>query len=175
MVCGGYLLIPGPGPAALPPPGAPLLGLGSCPEPGGAEAAGTAEPACPGAPSPPSRLASFPIVDGTFRRGDTPMEMVLQPQLELGSNSTLFPFRHHHLRSSIPSGAGALTEEGALTQRDDERPITRAFAARRRIGFDGSGSMLLIDFRTWTTTFDRERMQNRTIFITKHALWLNCY
>lgn len=65
----GYLLIPGPGPAPLPPAGAPLLGLMSCPESGGAEmeagapAAGTAGPGCPGCPSP-SILASFPIASG---------------------------------------------------------------------------------------------------------------
>lgn len=61
-----YLLIPGLGAAPLPPAGAPLLGLRSCPEPGGAEmevgapAAGTAGPGCPACPSP-SMLASFPI------------------------------------------------------------------------------------------------------------------
>lgn len=65
----GYLLIPGPGPAPLPPAGAPLLGLMSCPESGGAEmeagapAAGTAGPGCPACPSP-SILASFPIASG---------------------------------------------------------------------------------------------------------------
>lgn len=66
----GYLLIPGPGAAPLPPAGAPLLGLMSCPESGGAEmeaggapAAGTAVPGCPACPSP-SMLASFPIASG---------------------------------------------------------------------------------------------------------------
>ncbi|CAB1420761.1 unnamed protein product [Pleuronectes platessa] len=65
----GYLLIPGPGPAPLPPAGAPLLGLMSCPESAGAEmeagapAAGTPGPACPACPSP-SMLASFPIASG---------------------------------------------------------------------------------------------------------------
>lgn len=64
-----YLLIPGPGPAPVPPVGAPLLGLMSCPEPAGAEmeigalAEGTVEPGCPGWPSP-SMLPSFPIVSG---------------------------------------------------------------------------------------------------------------
>lgn len=64
-----YLLIPGPAPGPVPPAGAPLLGLMSCPEPGGAEmeaeapVAGTAEPGWPAWASP-SRLASFPIVSG---------------------------------------------------------------------------------------------------------------
>lgn len=63
----GYLFIPGPCPVPIPPAGAPLLGLWSCPPPAGAEmeagapAVGTAPPGCPGWPSP-SRLASFPIV-----------------------------------------------------------------------------------------------------------------
>lgn len=65
----GYLLIPGPGPAPLPPTGAPLLGLMSCPASDGAEmeagapVAGTAVPGCPACPSP-SILASFPIASG---------------------------------------------------------------------------------------------------------------
>lgn len=65
-----YLFMPAPGPAATPPAAAaPLLGLMCCPVPDGAEmvpgppAIGTAEPGSPGC-SPPSRLASFPIVSG---------------------------------------------------------------------------------------------------------------
>lgn len=71
----GYLLIPGPDAAPLPPAGAPLLGLMSCPESGGAEmevgapAAGTAAPGCPACPSP-SMLASFPIASGLGLDGE---------------------------------------------------------------------------------------------------------
>ena len=111
----GYLLIPGPGPAPLPPEGAPLLGLMSCPESAGAEmeagapAAGTPGPACPAWPSP-SKLASFPIASGAgSRRGETVSKVLLQLWWQLGWNSALLLFRHHHLQFSILHGARALT------------------------------------------------------------------
>lgn len=88
----GYLLIPGPDAEPLPPAGAPLLGLMSCPESGGAEmeagapAAGTAGPACPGCPSP-SMLASFPIASGyvSTERNDVVdgSTAVVETQMEL--------------------------------------------------------------------------------------------
>lgn len=75
----GYLLIPGPGTAPLPPAGAPLLGLMSCPVSAGAEteagapAAGTAAPGCPS----PSMLASLPMAAGWGADGEGRVSSVL--------------------------------------------------------------------------------------------------
>lgn len=75
----------------------------------GAPAAGTAEPGSPGWPSP-SRLASFPIDSGDDPGERNDVVDGSTVEIKLRENSTLLPFRHHHLQVSIPHGARALTE-----------------------------------------------------------------
>lgn len=64
-----YLFIPAPVPIAAPPPAAaPFTGLMCCTEPGDAETdPGAAATPSTEPPSPPSRLASFPIVFFFFK------------------------------------------------------------------------------------------------------------
>ena len=113
---GDYLLIPGPGPAPVPPAGAPLLGLVSCPGAGGAEteagapAAGAAGPPCTAGPSP-STLPSFPIAQRSvsvkrgcgwfFSREENSIKLDAVP---LPPSS---PTIQHPVRSRRADGAGA--------------------------------------------------------------------
>ncbi len=132
-----YLFITGPCPAPIPPAGAPLLGLWSCPPPAGAEmeagapAAGTAPPGCPGWPSP-SRLASFPIVplSETAEKDEICWWASDRGLLKkkLRENSAQLLFRHHHLQSSILGGARARAPSGRA------RPSTRRAGSARGSG-----------------------------------------